>query len=82
MGGDIAIAKNLRRRRFSQEQSKTLAESISESIVVGVATKLILRNEDGIKDRNFKLRVKMNVILAILMIVLSILLAPLLKQLF
>ena len=56
MGGDIAIAKNLRAAGFSQEQSKTLAESISESIVVGVATKIDISGiEDGIKDRNFQI---------------------------
>ena len=64
MGGDIAIAKNLRAAGFSQEQSKTLAESISESIVVGVATKIdIAELKTELKTEISKLRVKMNVIL-------------------
>ena len=83
MSGDIAVAKNLRAAGFSQEQSETLAESISQSIVVGAATKIdIAELKTELKTDISEIRVKMNVILAILMIVLSILLAPLLKQLF
>ena len=90
MSGDIAIAKNLRAAGFSQEQSETLAESISNGITESVATKVDIAELKTelktdiveVKTEISEIRVKTNVILAILMIVLSILLAPLLKQLF
>ena len=66
---EIAIVKDLRAAGFSQEQSETLAESISKGIVGGSATKSDIARVEA------KLESRTNALFGIQMVILGILLA-------
>lgn len=76
---DVAIAKNLRAAGFTQEQAEVLAESISNGIADGAATKLDIVRLEAKLD---KLESRINAIFAMLLVVLGVVLAQFIKSIF
>ena len=75
---DVAIAKNLRAAGFTQEQAEVLAESISNGITDGAATKLDIAE---LKTEIAKIESKLNAMFSVQILILGILLALFIKPL-